>query len=418
MPSFSRLLLLAILAASLALPAGVAAQIQLCSAEKLAKLKASLPKTDDPKWDALFRDPRTMFYTAEEIPPAYQHASGGLISGGRFVPLTNGSMQSTFHSPAYNISGNASENAKGNGFGGNGNIEFPWRTPGGTDFDEQTAGTFKFMRLPDRDSGGVWPVAWYTQVMRDARVGPNQVWAWTFPVGAIFGEVLYLRDSKGFTHTYEVRLRIREIGFWEVEILRPFPTAADLAARLEQMNPAGYVEDVKLLRTMNVTPRRLDDPLHRRSAFDVLGGENLTPASLTEVISAELLGTTPFKSAVGQSWKHQTDELISFAPTGRTPFGIVPRNYEGTFLGTDNVSCKRCHEHVLKHVDNFDAQRDWYGRIRGSDQIFTFHPIAPNSIARNGGGVAVRFRQAFIDAGMLEQFDPAKHPNPRYSALK
>jgi len=394
---------------------------QVCTPEKLAALRASLPATDIEKWQAVFRDPKTMLYTDREIPAAYQHADGGLISGGGLVPRNGATMSTTFHSPRYNISGEANEARKGQGMGGNANIEFPWRTPGGTDFSEGKSSTFKFMRLPDRDSGGVWPVVWYRPVMGDSRVGPHTVLAWVFPIGTVFGEVMGLRDSRGQMHTFEVRLRVREETFWDIEILRPFPTAKDLADRLEAMDPEKYAADIALLRDhRTVVAKRMNDPLHRRSGFDVQAGTNLTPASLSEQVSADLLDSTRFKSAVGAAWKQHPDfdNLVSFAPTGRYDFNIVPPNYEGTFMGTDTDSCKRCHEHTLKHVDVFDNQRDWYGRVRGSDQIFTWHPIDPGSIAYNGGTIPARLRQSFVQAGIVEQFDPAKHPKDRYTLLK
>jgi hypothetical protein len=285
--------------------------------------------------------------------------------------------------------------------GGNGNIEHPWRTPGGTDFSEGQSSTFKFLRLPDREGGGVWPVVWYRPTFNDNRIGPHTVYAWAFPVGTVFGEVLGMRDSRGQMHTFEVRLRIRELGYWDVEVLRPFPTEKDLQERL---GTDRY--------STTVSSKRLTDTLHQRPAFDVAAGVAMLPP-LGEALAAELLATTPFKSAVGARWKGE-----AFAPTASEPFSIVPRDYLGTFMGTDTDSCKRCHEHTLKHVDQFDARRDWYGRIRGSDQIFTFHPIDPSSISYNGGARQVRFRQAFVEAGMLERFDPARHPSDRYAALK
>lgn len=409
----------------LSLAPSASAQVQVCTPDKLAALKASLPATENPRWQKLFDDPRTMFYTNAEIPAAYQHAPGGLIVGGGFVGRNTLTMQTTFHSPSYNISGDFGESQKPHGMGGNANIEFPWRTPGGTDWSEGRSSTFKFLRLPDRNdggsNGGVWPVVWYQPVMRDSRVGPHTVLAWTFPVGTIFGEVMALKDSRGVMHTFEVRLRIREANFWDIEILRPFPTAKDLADRLESMDATHYAADIALLRNpRTVTAERLHDTLHRTVAFDVRAGTNLTPTSLTEAVSAQLLDTTPFKSAVGAAWKSHPDfeGLVSFAPRGRYDFGIVPKDYEGTFMGTDTDSCKRCHEHTLRHADAFDSVRQWYGRVRGSDQIFTWHPIDPRSIAYNGATVPVNLRPAFVQAGIIEKFDPAKHPADRYTQLK
>jgi hypothetical protein len=156
--------------------------------------------------------------------------------------------------------------------------------------------------------------------------------------------------------------------------------------------------------------------LHRRVAFDVGAGVETLPR-LGEDLAAELLDSTPFKSALGAAWR-RTGETTVFAPHADEPFSIVPPNYHGTFLGTDTDSCKNCHEHTLKHVDQFDAQRDWYGYIRGSDQIFTWHPIEPSAISRSGAPQQVRLRRAFVEGGVLEQYDRQRHPESRYSPLK
>jgi hypothetical protein len=77
-----------------------------------------------------------------------------------------------------------------------------------------------------------------------------------------------------------------------------------------------------------------------------------------------------------------------------------------------------CHDDTLKPARSFDAPRGWYGRVRGSDGIFSFHPIEPSSISRNGSPVQVRIRQSLVRAGMVERYDRAKHPADRYSAIK
>jgi hypothetical protein len=165
-------------------------------------------------------------------------------------------------------------------------------------------------------------------------------------------------------------------------------------------------------------PLRLTDTLHRKTAFDVGSGTAALPR-LSEAMAAELLDGTPFKSAVGAAWRRgDAPETTVFAPTSLEAFSLVPKDYQGTFMGTDTDSCKRCHEHTLRHVDQFDSVRQWYGRVRGADQIFTWHPIDPSSISYNGAARQVRLRQAFIDAGMVEPYDANRHPNERYSVLK
>lgn len=62
-------------------------------------------------------------------------------------------------------------------------------------------------------------------------------------------------------------------------------------------------------------------------------------------------------------------------------------------------------------------QRGWYGRVRGNDAIFSFHPIEPSSISYNGADQQVRFRQSFVHAGMIEKFNITKHREDFYQEL-
>lgn len=398
----------------LALAAAASAQ-QLCPPEKLEALRASLPHVEDEHWQRILQDPTTLLYTDAEIPPAYQHADAGLLvtrSGRRGI----GSGRTTsFHSPSYNISGDAREAAKGNGRGGNGNIEFPWRTPGGTDQSEGLTRTFKLLWLPKQESGKPWPVVWHHQKLTGSNMGSHVGYAWTFPAGAVLGEVLALRDARGSLHTFELRLRTREEDHWDVEILRPFPEAQDLADRLAEYDlpqlADRFREDVTLKKLSLV------DRLHpTKRGFAAEAAVDELPA-LDEALAAQLLDNTPFKSASGKAWRKGANGVTAFAPTTNQAFSIVPRGYHGTFLGTDAESCAKCHESTLKHVDEFDRRRDWYGYIRGADGIFSFHPIEPASISYSGVPLPVRIRRSLVEAGVVAAFDAQAHPAERYQPL-
>lgn len=413
LPSLRSILFLAALVLTSTLLA--AEPFQLCSPEKLAALKASLPATEKDLWQDVFHNEHTLFYTEAEIPPAYQHADAGLIVNGFRVGMGEERRASTFHSPRYNISGEPNERAKGPGRGGNANIEFPWRTPGGVDRGEDRVKTFKLMLLPEKD-GRRLPVVWYPKSWNDSRFGTHHGYGWIFPVGTIFGEILALQDSQGAVHTFEVRLRIREQTYWDVAILRPFPQAEQLEVTLAAR---GVSENTtaKIGGKGGMKLRKLHDALHPFSGFDAQAGLDPLPP-LGEKLAAELLDSTPFKVATGAVWKEHGGVKAS-APTSLEDFSIVPRDYNGTFLGTDNETCAKCHESTQKHVDVFDNRRDWYGRVRGSsDGIFTFHPIEPSSISYNGAPLAVRIRQAFVDAGIVERFDSEKHPKDLYCTFK
>jgi hypothetical protein len=267
------------------LPLVTQAQVQLCSPEKIAALKASLPETKNPEWQKVFNDPLTFYYTDTEIPLAYQHADRGLIVGGSRIG-TN--PNTSFHSPRYNISGDAREAAKGHGQGGNGNIEFPWRNPGGTDGGEGNVKTFKFMRLPSKpeNPAAVFPVIWFPTELRGSRTGVHYGYGWSYPTDTIFGECLCVRDSAGLLHTFEVRLRIRRPEYWDIEILRPFPTADSLGKRLMSLktpvpdNSSMVEQTVMRLLDDNVAleEKSLVDRLHpTKIGFKAKAGVDMLP---------------------------------------------------------------------------------------------------------------------------------------------
>src|SRR5690606_26322986 len=124
--------------------------------------------------------------------------------------------------------------------------------------------------------------------------------------------------------------------------------------------------------------------------------------------------TTLFRSAEGEIWLVAAGNKPAYAPTTQASFHIVPRNYDAGFIAVDQDSCSRCHNSVNRHVDEFDSRRDWYGRVRGSDQIFSFHPFEPGSISYNGFSSTPRMRHALVRAGLLEHYDARRHPATIY----
>lgn len=387
-----------------------AAQVQIMPSEKVEMLRQSLPEATAKVWQTVFRDPTTMFYTDQEIPPAYQHSD---------VETRNGQGgRTSFHWTGYNISAGATESAKGDGNGGNASVEFPWRFPGGTDFAHETIESFKLMWLPKREDGRPWPVAFREETLLGALTGSHQGYAWTFPVGTVFGEVLAMKDSTGALHTFEVRLRKRERHYWDVDILRPFPMARDLARRLTELDAKRYAPQILQLTASVVLPKStLTDSDHpTEHGFMATAAEDVLP-TLGEKLAIELLDSTPFHSALGAVWREGSKGTRAFAPTSEEPFSVVPFKYAGTFLGTDTNSCAKCHDSTSRHADEFDAGRDWYGYVRGSDRIFTFHPIDPSAVSRNGAPGPVRLRREFVEGGVVESFDAGQHPPQLYSPL-
>jgi hypothetical protein len=97
------------------------------------------------------------------------------------------------------------------------------------------------------------------------------------------------------------------------------------------------------------------------------------------------------------------------APTTQAAWHIIPRNYDAGFIAVDQASCARCHASVNRHVDEFDYGRDWYGRVRGSDRIFSFHPFDPSCVSSNGFPSGAQMRGELLRAGLLEKFNSARH---------
>jgi hypothetical protein len=145
-----------------------------------------------------------------------------------------------------------------------------------------------------------------------------------------------------------------------------------------------------------------------------MGVDTLPPANDDELI-VKLLTETEYRSARDTVWRSDEDGLATAAPTTQASFHIVPARYDGGFVPVNRESCARCHETVSQHVNRFQPGRDWYGRIRGSDGIFSFHPFALSSISHNGFGQSIQMRQSLVEGGVVARFDEDLHPSSRYS---
>lgn len=373
--------------------------VRLVSAARDRQLHRLLPAVSDRRMQQVLDDPALILYTHTVMPRAYQHWSGQLQG---------------VHSPSYNISA-----VSGEPFG-NGNLEFPWSAPAGTHRTD-TVTTFRFLWLPRDDRGHFWPVVWYRKRLRgDSTTG----YAWTFPVGAIVGEVLCIRSPEGHDCTFEMRTRTRGLASWEADVFRPFPTAADLVRTVKQLRPdwAQRPELAQLVhhleRPLELPQRTLGDKQPFSEVFrETMGVDSLPPAG-DDALVAELLASTPFQSTAGKVWRADRTGVFTCAPTTAARFHIVPARYDAGFIEVDDVSCMRCHETVNQPVARFDPSRDWYGRIRGSDGVFSFHPFAPTSISYNGFGVPIRMRRELTASGALARYASKRHPSSVYRQIR
>ena len=373
-------------------------RFRLMPVSKDAQLRRQLPRVDDKQIQAILNDPSLVFYTNAEMPSAYQDWSSGLPG---------------VHSPSYNISANNSEPF------GNGNVEFPWGGPGGT-HRTRNVSTFRFFRLPKDDEGRLKPIVWYRRFLPGSS---SQGYEWTFPVGTVVGEVLQMRSPWGTQYTFELRLRFREFGSWSVDVFRPFPTADSLAKRIRELRP-NWSENEQLALLVNhlespqdLKRHTLSDSSHGRPVFHTSMGIDKLPPVGDKKLVARLLSETVYRSALGSTWLTGENREYTVAPTTDAEFHIVPANYDAGFIEVDRASCMRCHETVNQHVNNFEFGRDWYGRIRGSDGIFSIHPFDPNCISQNGNSNSARINGHLVSAGILAKFDPEKHSTKDYQRL-
>jgi len=362
-------------------------------ADKQARLEQLLPRTDNQQLNDKLHDPRLLLYTEAEIPRAFQEWADNLKG---------------LHSPYYN------QSAGGDRFG-NANREFPWDGPAGTS-KVKGLETFKFILWPTKDDGKPWPVAVYKE-------GPAR--RWTFPKGTMIGEVLAMKGPDGRVYTFEMRVRYRDVGFWDVDVYRPFPTSHDLAARIKELRPdweqnPQLTAAVQHLESDEVMPvETLTDAPQHHVFKQTAGVDNLADLHDDALVS-QLLSSTPFRSALADPWRIDKAGHVAFASSTKAKWHIVPPGYNANFVAASNQSCVRCHDTTAKNASSLQSPRDWYGEVRGSDHILSFHPFRPEDVSGTGyGGSVTTLRPAFVNAGLVAYYedDPQKFPASMYTTL-
>jgi hypothetical protein len=377
---------------------------QLVSQAKAQRYRALLPRTNDEELSTIFAD-NLVFYDRETMPRAFQFNDG---EGGAGVM-----------SPLYNLSGDPSDNWKPHGSGGTPGAEFPWKHASGTDRVTNLQ-TFRFIALPKTGRGEQrWPIVWFRRHLSgDESTG----FAWIFPKGTVVGEVMMQRGPDGHSYPFEVRTRTRELGFWRMDAYRPFPTLNSLVDRIKELRP-NWARDEKLVAWLDyvgspkhLTVAKIGDTNHPRMAFRPQSAavDELPP--LAPKFVAELL-RTPFESSLGNVWRQDYEGPNTYAPTTKAEFHIVPGGYSAGFIDVSETSCVRCHQTANKHADFFDQPRGWYGRVPGSDQIFSFHPFSLGSISYNGAKQPIAIRRELEASRLLERYDPTRHSSRVYHML-
>lgn len=426
------------------------AQVQLIEEDQLHSMLALLPDMEDSpifeesgQLQAIITDPTTIWYTHKEMPPAYQIGAG--IRGNQ-PPLR-------FADPKINVSDDVVQRPDGtvggegvlpDGKGGNANIDFPWALgPGGTARSVNVR-DFKGMWLPKKDNGDPWPVVYYNYDFFVRFPNDNRRlrgWDWVFPVDTVFIEVLVMH-YKGKDYVFEIRVRRRERGDWDVDLYRPFDSPQDLEYKIRQLAP-GWDTDrqtrkvVRILRdedreipvrtlTKTFEGERSDTDEDDVTAFSASARIDPIPrlASTREEhdqLTELLLTTTTFKSVLEIDWVPGNDDETCV-------FHIVPPRYDGAFAGKNRQECNSCHKHTCRSAREFDLLRGWYAMLRGNrGKIFSFCFADPESYVGTamgnpflpaGSDPEVKVRPEFLAAGVVEKFDKERHPKSKYHILK
>lgn len=327
---------------------------RLVSKESHEILCSHIPNSKDGVLNKMRADKRLIFYSDKEIPRAYQDFTSSLPG---------------IHSPSYNISA-----AKPRERFGNPNVEFPWGHPAGTELvNDNEISSFKFLILPPDES---------IELYRKYLPGDSRpTWVWDFPKGAIVGEVLQMHYKEKH-YTFEVRLRKKETASdWKVSVYRPFSTLKEFGDYCRKNGTVLYYYDQKISQS-----------------HQIFKGDVVTTSldEIPEVLVEKALKEN-FVNVLGQEWHND-----AHAPTTDAKFHIIPRKYQAATIAITSSSCVRCHESVLKHANDFDFSRDWYGRVRGSDGIFSFHPFDPSCISYGGIYQGETIRQSFLNNGIVK----------------
>lgn len=350
---------------------------QLMDSALQARLEKALPTLASSAADNALhgRTPgKRLFYTGNEIEHASQDHSGAGVG---------------FYLSSHNRSANR-DGQPGTDF------EFPWKNPGGTDGINGTAESnvyaWKVMFLP-----GDSKVRVHHRALRSffggssgstffGRNGEFTGWGWTFPEGTRFYELLSFKDR---LTVFEVRVRHKSEGKWRVNVYRPFSTREDFAAAVDGFH--GRVKAFSLSSALN----------HRnRVAFQARVAMEEVPGLATTKEADELIRGRVFESCLNKPWAGET----VVAPWSKSATSIVPKDYNGAFVGNTTASCQKCHQDSATHVRFFDANREWYGFVRGEreEKILSFHPADPTAISRQGGHTNFRLNQKLVDASIIE----------------
>jgi hypothetical protein len=377
---------------SAALRAPAPAAPQILDAATLARYQAAAPKVGWSVLQQILTSPSTLWFDKATMIPSYQDSVGdgaGTPIGAR----ANSTGKSVIVPEGQRL------------FSDDGSTwAFPFGHTAGTDRATNLL-IVNFMSLPGASAGAFQPVV--VDIIDDPNgaegFGLHQ-WKWTFPVGTVMGEILFVQSAGGDLLPTELRTRTRYATGWAVNAYRPFPTAASLSAQIKLLRPdwrtrAGLAQVVAsldgagALASDTITSPGFNGLVTLSGTLDVL------PDFGDPALVKDLLTRTVFVSAYGETWK-AAGGTSAFAPTSSSLASIVPDNYEGGILPVNEQACSQCHKDAGRAINDFEPAAVLYGDIWGEDQIFSFHPYDQDQYA-NFNTENRQVRPAFANAGLV-----------------
>lgn len=383
-------------------------------ASELATVAARMPCVTDPALRAILESERTMWYDRASIVPGYQDSFGDNV----IAPI--GMRPNTISSSLIDT---AVPGGHAQIFAARGQFHFPFGAPIGSSDDHVRV--VDFWQLPTA-AGEPVPVVWWLREPNNLTHRLN----WLFPVGTVFGEVLFMRAGDALW-PFEIRLRVREIDAWRSDAFRPFRTAEELAVALEarRTERASWAADPDIDRLIahlrddsTLSPVTLGSS-NFASAFPAMTGAfDLLPGLDDPSILQALLMEQPFRSATDAVWK-ASGSLRAYAAGTDAGFSIVPRGYNGGLFEVNTETCERCHRDAGRPFKDWYDNILAYGELWGEDETFSWHPFANDTFVNGNGDVVDfnydnrTFRRDFVDAGLLVRYDSGAHPATLYKAI-
>ena len=382
---------------------------------RVAELAARLPCVVPGRLRDALESADTVWYDQHSLVPGYQDSFGDNVQ----LPI--GMRPNTIDPVMINL---AVPGGHAQVFSEVGVFHFPFGRPIGPVEDVAVVNLWQ----PPRDGAGLAPVVWWR---RDANAYTHRV-EWIFPAGTLFAELLFL-EVDGALWPFEIRTRERALDGWDVDIYRPFPRAADLAAAIEARRgerPAwadnaeldalvAHLGDPATLAPARVEAARFPGAFAARDGwFDELPA---TTGAAAELIR-ELLRTTPFRSAKDVAWKEDGGRRAWGA--GAAGGGaIVPAGFNAGVFEVSRERCDDCHRDAGRPFETWYPNIIAYGELWGGDEIFTWHPFTEAAFVDEDGEVVDfnydnrEIRPDFVAAGLIEAYDQAVHGDDVYRRI-